>query len=118
MSLDIGRAENPEDEDGHWVLRLYIAGQTPKSVAALANLQRLCRSRLPLGYEIEIVDLLERPELARMDQVVAIPTLVRRLPMPMKKIIGDLSNNEKVLRGLEVLPAPTRDRDGGDRGAQ
>lgn len=87
-----------------WLLRLYIAGQTPKSVAALANLRRLCEEHLCGRYEIEIVDLIKSPEKAKGDQIVAIPTLVRQLPPPMKKIIGDLSNTEKVLVGLEVRP--------------
>lgn len=101
---DAAMREEMSQSDETWLLRLYIAGQTPKSVAALANLRKLCESQMAGCYEIEVVDLLEHPELARMDQVVAIPTLVRRLPPPVKKIIGDLSNREKVLRGLEVFP--------------
>lgn len=103
MTLDIGRNEPVADSPEHWILRLYIAGQTPKSVTALSNLKKLCESQLPTRYEIEVIDLLEHPERAKSDQVVAIPTLVRRLPTPMKKIIGDLSNQEKVLRGLDVV---------------
>ncbi len=90
-----------------WLLRLYIAGQTPKSIAALGNLRRLCESQLAGRYQIEVVDLIEHPELAKADQVVAIPTLVRRLPPPMKKIIGDLSNREKVLVGIDAQPITT-----------
>lgn len=101
---DAAMREEMSQSDETWLLRLYIAGQTPKSVAALANLRKLCESQMAGCYEIEVVDLLEHPELARMDQVVAIPTLVRRLQPPVKKIIGDLSNREKVLRGLEVFP--------------
>jgi circadian clock protein KaiB len=83
-------------------LRLYVAGQTPKSVAALANLKRFCEEHLAGKYKIEVVDLVENPKLARGDQILAIPTLVRRLPEPIRKIIGDLSNTERVLVGLEI----------------
>ena len=85
-----------------WELRLYVAGQTPKSIAALANLKRICDEHLTHRYHIEIIDLVRHPELARRDQILAIPTLVRNLPPPIKKIIGDLSNTEKVLVGLDV----------------
>lgn len=83
-------------------LRLYVAGQTPKSVAALANLKRFCEEHLAGKYKIEVVDLVENPKLARTDQILAIPTLVRRLPEPIRKIIGDLSSSERVLVGLEI----------------
>jgi len=85
-----------------WDLRLYVAGQTPKSVAALANLKKICQEHLEDKYNIEIIDLVRNPRLARKDQILAIPTLVRNLPQPVKKIIGDLSNTEKVLLGLEL----------------
>jgi len=85
-----------------WKLRLYVAGQTPKSIRAFANLRVLCEAHLKGRYKIEVVDLMEHPQLARGDQIVAIPTLVRRLPPPMRKIIGDLSNTERVLVGLDV----------------
>jgi circadian clock protein KaiB len=85
-------------------LRLYVAGQTPKSVTALANLKKLCEEHLAGKYRIEVIDLLEHPQLARGDQILAIPTLVRRLPAPIRKIIGDLSNTEKVLVGLDLQP--------------
>lgn len=88
--------------DEHFNLRLYIAGQTPKSLSAIANLQTLCREHLPGRHSIEIIDLREQPELAARDQVVAIPTLVRHLPPPLKRIIGNLANIEKVLVGLEI----------------
>ncbi|PYP11902.1 MAG: circadian clock protein KaiB [Gemmatimonadetes bacterium] len=87
-----------------WRLRLYVAGQTPKSIAALANLKRLCDSHLAGRYSIEVVDLLDKPHLARRDDIVVVPTLVRKLPPPIRKIIGDLSNVERVLIGLDVLP--------------
>lgn len=85
-------------------LRLYVAGQTGKSVAALKNLQRFCETHLAGQYRIEVIDLLKTPQLAAGDQILAVPTLVRRLPEPIKKIIGDLSNDERVLVGLDVKP--------------
>ena len=87
-----------------WRLRLYVAGQTPKSIAALANLKDLCEGHLAGRYRIEVVDLLSQPHLARRDDIVVIRTLVRQLPPPIRKIIGDLSNQERVLVGLDVLP--------------
>jgi circadian clock protein KaiB len=87
-----------------WELRLYVAGQTPKCLTAFANLKRLCETHLAGAYRIEVVDLLKDPQLAQGDQILAIPTLVRKLPEPMKKIIGDLSNTERVLVGLDVRP--------------
>ena len=83
-------------------LRLYVAGQTPKSLAAFANLKKICEEHLPGQYEIEVIDLLKKPQLASGDQILAIPTLVRKLPSPIKKIIGDLSNTERVLVGLDL----------------
>ena len=83
-------------------LRLYVAGQTPKSLTALGNLKKLCETHLEGKYSIEVVDLLEQPQLAEGDQILAVPTLVRRLPSPIKKIIGDLSNTERVLVGLDL----------------
>src|SRR3954464_9291041 len=88
-----------------WELRLYVAGQTPKSLAAFANLKKICENHLAGRYRIEVIDLLENPTLATGDQILAIPTLVRKLPPPIKKIIGDLSNTERVLVGLEVRPS-------------
>lgn len=88
-----------------WELRLYVAGTTPKSVAAFANLKEICESHMGGRYRIEIVDLLRNPQLASGDQIVAVPTLVRRLPHPVKKIIGDLSNTDRVLVGLDLKPA-------------
>ena len=85
-----------------WRLRLYVAGQTPKSIRAFANLKVLCETHLKGRYRIEVVDLLENPQLARGDQIIAIPTLVRKLPPPVRKIIGDLSSTERVLVGLDV----------------
>ncbi len=85
-----------------WKLRLYVAGQTPKSVTAFANLKKLCEEYLQGQYQIEIIDLLQHTELAKQDQILAIPTLVRQLPPPIRQIIGDLSNQEKVLLGLDL----------------
>jgi len=87
-----------------WKLRLYVAGMTPRAVAALDNLKMLCEAHLAGRYEIEVVDLLKNPKLAAGDQIIAVPTMVRRLPPPMKKIIGDLSNQERVLVGLDLRP--------------
>ena len=87
-----------------WALRLYVAGQTPRSLAAFANLKKICEQHLAGQYSIEIIDLLEEPALAAGDQILAIPTLVRKLPEPVRKIIGDLSNTEKVLVGLDLRP--------------
>jgi circadian clock protein KaiB len=87
-----------------FLLRLYVAGQTPKSMMAFANLKKICEEHLAGRYEIEVVDLLKNPKLARGDQILAIPTLVRKLPEPVRKIIGDLSNTERVLIGLDLLP--------------
>ena len=87
-----------------WQLRLYVAGMTPRAVAAFDNLKKLCESHLAGSYEIEVIDLLVNPKLAVGDQILAVPTLVRKLPSPMKKIIGDLSNEERVLVGLDLRP--------------
>lgn len=91
-----------------WRLRLYVAGQTPRSIAALDNLKRLCDADLENSYEIEVIDLLKHPQRARQDQIVAVPTLVRKLPKPIRKIIGDLSSKERVLVGLGLPPSRSR----------
>jgi circadian clock protein KaiB len=85
-------------------LRLYIAGQTPRSTAAFANLKRICEAHLAGRYRIEVIDLIQSPQLAQGDQILAVPTLVRRLPEPIRRIIGDLSNTERVLVGLDIRP--------------
>jgi len=87
-----------------WQLRLYVAGQTARSLTAFANLKHICEQHLGGRYRIEVIDLLERPHLAEGDQIIALPTLVRKLPPPIRKIIGDLSNTERVLIGLDLLP--------------
>jgi circadian clock protein KaiB len=91
------------DQD-FYILRLYVAGQTKKSLAAFANLKKICEEHLCGKYRIEVIDLLENPQLAKGDQILAVPTLVRKLPEPIKKIIGDLSNTERVLVGLDLRP--------------
>jgi circadian clock protein KaiB len=97
--------KDPTKADGKaWELRLYVAGQTPKSLTAFANLKRLCEQYIAGQYRIEVIDLLKDPTLARGDQILAIPTLVRKLPQPMRKIIGDLSNTDRVLVGLDLRP--------------
>jgi circadian clock protein KaiB len=93
-----------EDEAMEFNLRLYIAGQTPKSLAAIANLKKICEENLAGRYKLEVIDLVVTPQLAAGDQIVAIPTLVRRLPPPLKRMIGDLSNSEKVIVGLDLRP--------------
>ena len=101
MPLSDGRITASPEEQAY-SLRLYVAGQTPKSVLAFKNLKQICEAHLLGRYEIEIIDLMENPQLARGDQILAVPTLVRRLPQPIKKIIGDLSNTERVLVGLDL----------------
>lgn len=87
-----------------WLLRLYVAGHTPKSVTAFSNLKKICEENLKGQYQIEVIDLIQSPHLAQQDKILAVPTLIRRLPPPIKQIIGDLSNHEKVLIGLAIQP--------------
>ena len=105
-TISKGLEEGPD----FWQLRLYVAGQTPKSLAAFANLKKICEEHLAGRYRIEIIDLLENPTLAKGDQILAIPTLVRKLPEPVRKIIGDLSNTERVLVGLDLRPLLDEER--------
>ena len=108
---DIAERKSPEQSDAkEWNLRLYVAGQTPRSIAAFANLKRLCEEHLSGRYTIEIVDLLKHPQLAAGDQIVAIPTLVRKLPEPLRKIVGDLRDTERALVGLQIRPASPPDQ--------
>lgn len=100
----VGRNERVSKQNKQWMLRLYVAGQTPKCLAAFANLKKLCAEHMDGDYHIEIIDLLQHPQLAKGDQILAIPTLVRKLPEPVRKIIGDLSNTERVLVGLDMKP--------------
>jgi circadian clock protein KaiB len=95
-------AMDADDDQGQYHLRLYVAGQTTKSLAAIANLKRICEQHLLGRYDIEVIDLLVKPQLAVGDQIIAIPTLVRRLPPPLKRLIGDLSDSEKVVVGLDI----------------
>lgn len=96
--------QEPSANDDWWDLRLYVAGQTAKSLAAFANLKTVCEKHLAGKYQIEVIDLLENPQLAKGDQIIAIPTLVRKLPQPIRKIVGDLSKTERVLVGLQLRP--------------
>ena len=98
-----------EVDQGFWNLRLYVAGQTHKSIVAFDNLKRICETHLAGKYNIEVIDLLEKPQLAAGDQIIALPTLVRKLPEPIRKIIGDLSNTEKVLVGLDLRSVTPKD---------
>ena len=98
------QASAPFHDSEYWELRLYVAGQTDKSIRAVNNLTRICKEHLDGRYSIEVIDLLQRPQLAAGDQILAVPTLVRRLPEPIKKIIGDLSSEERVLVGLDIRP--------------
>ena len=99
------KLEKADAKPALWELRLYVAGMTPAAVRALGNLKSLCEEHLQGIYQIQVIDLLEKPTLARGDQIIAVPTLVRRLPTPVKKIIGDLSNTDRVLVGLDLRPA-------------
>jgi circadian clock protein KaiB len=101
----MGAGEGDDNlELGDYNLRLYVAGQTPKSLAAIANLKRICEEHLAGRYTIEVIDLLVTPQLAAGDQIVAVPTLVRRLPPPLKRVIGNLSDTERVIVGLDIRP--------------
>lgn len=92
------------EREEFWELRLYVAGQTPRAMTAFANLRKLCEQHVKCKYRIEVIDLLKNPQLAKGDQILAVPTLVRKLPVPVRKIIGDLSNTERVLVGLDLRP--------------
>lgn len=109
LSLEEIRETKEAKEPGPgevWELRLYVAGQTPRSVAAFANLKKICDEHLAGRYNIEVVDLVKHPQLAAGDQILAIPTLVRKLPQPLRKIVGDLRDTERALVGLQLRPAP------------
>ena len=99
-----GSKATAKQKEYKWQLKLYIAGNTPKSVTAINNLKKYCEAHLKGEYQIEVVDLLVHPQLAEGDQILAVPTLVRKVPVPIRKIIGDLSNEEKVLVGLDIRP--------------
>jgi circadian clock protein KaiB len=101
-TIDVQQTEKTKDQADNWILRLYVAGQTPKCITAFNNLKILCENQLRGKYQIEVVDLLLNPQLSRDDQILAVPTLVRKLPVPVRKIIGDLSDTERVLVGLDI----------------
>ena len=103
----IRASEKAKTASALWELRLYVAGRSPKSLTAFANLNKICEEFLPGQYTIEIIDLLQNPHLAEGDQIIAIPTLVRKLPEPLRKIVGDLSNTEQTLIGLQLRQART-----------
>ncbi|MGB6675960.1 MAG: circadian clock KaiB family protein [Terriglobales bacterium] len=105
LSLQEIAEKNEPAANEVWQLRLYVAGQTPRSVAAFANLKRICEDHLAGRYDIEVVDLVKHPQLAAGDQILAIPTLVRKLPQPLRKIVGDLRDTERALVGLQIRPA-------------
>jgi circadian clock protein KaiB len=93
-----------DEHPGRWILRLYVAGQTPRSQRAVANIQRICAEALHGSYALEVIDLYQQPELARLEQIVAVPALIKRLPEPLRVVIGDMSDTERVLVGLDLLP--------------
>ena len=97
------KSRPPKMKDNKWVLRLYVAGQSPKALTAFANLKKICEEQLEGKYSIEVIDLLINPQLGNEDQILALPTLVRKLPVPVRKIIGDLSDTERVLVGLDLF---------------
>lgn len=101
---EIARKASPGEGEEKWDLRLYVAGQTPRSIAAFANLKRLCEEHLAGRYNIEVIDLIKHPQLAAGDQILAIPTLVRKLPQPIRKIVGDLRDTDRALVGLQLRP--------------
>ena len=102
MSTNDTTVDSYERDESWWHLRLYVAGQSPRSVHALANLKNICEQHLPGQYDIEIIDLIERPSLAQGDDILAIPTVIRRIPAPSRRIIGDLSDTARVLAGLQL----------------
>jgi circadian clock protein KaiB len=111
MKTNKGKVETDSQQENHatpnveeWILRLYVAGQSPKSISAFKNLKSICEGQLKGSYKIEVIDLLINPHLGKDDQILAIPTLIRKFPEPVKKIIGDLSNTDRVLIGLDLLP--------------
>ncbi len=106
MKQNVSDQPEKQKQPAPWILKLYVAGQSPKSVTAFKNLKKICEQHLKGMYEIKIIDLLENPQLGKGDQILAIPTLIRQLPEPVKKIIGDLSNKERVLVGLDIQTAP------------
>ncbi len=107
MNSSANADDGHASDDQEWALRLYVAGQSPKSIAAFANLKRICEEHLPGKYTIEVIDLVKQPQLAAGDQILAIPTLVRKLPEPLRRIVGDLRDTERTLVGLQLTPRRT-----------
>ena len=103
MTINSQDEINLPEEEEIWELRLYVAGKSARSLLAIANLQRICKEHLDGRYRIEVIDLLEQPHIARKHQIIAVPTLIKKLPLPFRQIIGDVSNQEKVLHGLELI---------------
>ncbi len=100
----LSAGESPGETRGHYILKLYITGLTSRSARAIENLQVICQKHLPGRYELQVIDVYQQPELARTEQVVAIPTLIKKLPLPLRRLIGDMSDEERVLVGLDILP--------------
>jgi circadian clock protein KaiB len=98
------QSSGPEDIAGKYILRLYITGMTPRSARAIENLQNFCKKHLAENYELQVIDVYQQPELARTEQIVAVPTLIKKLPLPLRRLIGDMSDEERVLVGLDILP--------------
>jgi circadian clock protein KaiB len=98
----IGKQKPPEANSNKWVLRLYVAGSTPQSVRAIANIKKICEDHLKGRYDLEVIDLYQKPNLARGEQIIAVPTLLKKLPFPLRRVIGDMSNLERVLIGLDL----------------
>lgn len=102
MNSNLDQPAPPTAESNHYILRLYVAGQSPKSVNAIANMKKICEENLHGRYELDVIDLYQQPQLAQGEQIIAVPTLIRRLPPPLRRIIGDMSNTERVLVGLDI----------------
>jgi circadian clock protein KaiB len=95
-------ARPPDENSGRYILKLYVAGHSPKSVSAIANMKKICEENLQGRYELDVIDLYQQPQLAQGEQIIAVPTLIRKLPLPLRRIIGDMSNTERVLVGLDI----------------
>jgi circadian clock protein KaiB len=110
VSADFEKAIAAAKKNQHYVLRLYITGSTPRSAAAISNIRKLCEEHLAGHYDLEVIDIYQQPTLAQGEQIIAAPTLIKKLPFPLRKVVGDLSNEERVLMGLDIRPrtAPTR----------
>ncbi len=105
-------SEQINEKDIKYVLRLYITGSTPRSKEAIRNIRRICEEELEDRYDLEVIDVYQQPELAKKEQILAAPTLIRKLPLPLRKLVGDMSNKEKVILGLEIMPGKNAGKDG------